>query len=105
MATSRAYLEYILDCLSELDGITSRQMMGEYLIYYKDKIAAYLCDDRLLVKPVPSALKLLPNAKSEPPYNGAKDMLLVDNTENKTFLKTLFEAMYEELPSPRKKRK
>lgn len=103
MATTKEYLEFILEQLSALDGITHRMMMGEYIIYHNGKIAAYLCDDRLLVKPVPSAVKLMPGAKYEPPYEGAKDMLLVENIEDGEFLCGLFEAMYEELPVPKKK--
>lgn len=103
MATTKEYLEFILEQLSALDGITHRMMMGEYIIYHNGKIAAYLCDDRLLVKPVPSAVKLMPGAKYEPPYEGAKDMLLVENIEDREFLCGLFEAMYEELPVPKKK--
>ena len=104
MATSKEYLNFILDQLSELDGITQKQMMGEYIIYYHGKIAAYLCDDRLLVKPVPSAVKLMPDAKMEPPYDGAKEMLLVENVDHRTFLINLFKSMYDELPEPRKKK-
>ena len=104
MATSKEYLAFILDQLSDVDGITHRQMMGEYIIYINGKIAAYLCDDRLLVKPVPSAVQLMPNATYEPPYDGAKDMLLVDNVDDRAFLKELFEAMYDELPNPKKKK-
>ena len=104
MATSKEYLAFILDQLSDVDGITHRQMMGEYIIYMSGKIATYLCDDRLLVKPVPSAVKLMPNATYEPPYEGAKDMLLVDNVDDRAFLKELFEAMYDELPNPKKKK-
>ena len=103
MATTKEYLEFILEQLSTLDGITHRMMMGEYIIYHNGKIAAYICDDRLLVKPVPSAVKLMPGAKYEPPYEGAKDMLLVENIEDREFLCGLFEAMYEELPVPKKK--
>ncbi|MDY3030767.1 MAG: TfoX/Sxy family protein [Clostridia bacterium] len=103
MATTKEYLEFILEQLSTLDGITHRMMMGEYIIYHNGKIAAYICDDRLLVKPVPSAAKLMPGAKYEPPYEGAKDMLLVENIEDREFLCGLFEAMYEELPVPKKK--
>lgn len=102
MATSKEYLNFILDQLSELDGITAKPMMGEYIIYYYGRIAAYLCDGRLLVKPVPSAVKMMPDAKLEPPYDGAKDMLLVDNVDDRDFLTELFEAMYDELPMPRK---
>lgn len=98
MAASKEYLAFVLDQLSDVEGITHRQMMGEYIIYMNGKIAAYLCDDRLLVKPVPSAVQLMPNATYEPPYDGAKDMLLVDNVDDRAFLKELFEAMYPELP-------
>lgn len=104
MATSKEYLAFILDQLSDVEGITHRQMMGEYIIYMNGKIAAYLCDDRLLVKPVPSAVQLMPNAIYEPPYDGAKDMLLVDNVDDRAFLKELFEAMYDELPNPKKRK-
>ena len=104
MATNKEYLAFILDQLSEVEGITHRQMMGEYIIYMNGKIAAYLCDDRLLVKPVPSAVQLMPNATYEPPYEGAKDMLLVDNIDDRAFLKELFEAMYDDLPNPKKKK-
>ena len=78
-------------------------MMGEYIIYHHGKIAAYLCDDRLLVKPVASAIKMMPQAKYEPLYDGAKEMLLVENVDDRVFLKELLEAMYPELPQPKKK--
>ena len=103
MATNKEYLNFILDQLSELDGITHRQMMGEYIIYHHGKIAAYLCDDRLLVKPVASAVKMMPQAKFETPYDGAKEMLLVENVDDRAFLKELLEAMYPELPQLKKK--
>ena len=104
MATRKEYLNFILDQLSGLDGISAKQMMGEYIVYYNGKIVAYLCDDRLLVKPVASAIKMLPDAKTEPPYDGAKDMLLVENVDDKAFLTELFKSMYDELPMPRKKK-
>lgn len=105
MAASKDYLNFILEQLSKLDGITARAMMGEYILYYHGKIAAYLCDDRLLVKPVPAAVSMMPKAKYEPPYEGAKDMLLVDRVDDSEFLTTLFEAIYPELPEPKKKKK
>ena len=105
MATSREYLAWILEQLSEVDGITFRGMMGEYILYRHGKIAAYLCDGRLMVKPVPSALRLMPDAEYEPPYEGAKEMLLVKNVDDRAFLKRLFEAMYEELPAPKLRKK
>ncbi len=105
MATSKEYLTFVLEQLSEIDNITYRQMMGEYIIYQNEKIAAYLCDNRLLVKTVPSAEVMLPGASHEPPYDGAKDMILVDRLEDKQFLTKLFNAMYNELPSPKKKKR
>lgn len=104
MAASKEYLTFILDQLSDIEGITHRQMMGEYIIYMNGKIAAYLCDDRLLVKPVPSAVRLMPDAACEPPYDGAKDMILVDNVDDRAFLNELFDAMYPELPEPKKRK-
>lgn len=101
MPSSREYLSYIMEQLAPLEGITTRQMMGEYIIYYQGKIAAELCDDRLLVKPVPAALALLPNAPQEPPYPGAKPMLLV---EDGAFLRELLVAMEPELPAPKPKK-
>lgn len=101
MASSKEYLGFILEQLSDLDGITFRSMMGEYIVYYKGRIAAYICDDRLLVKPVDAARKYMPDALMEPPYDGAKEMLLVDNVDSKEYLTGLFEAMYDELPAPK----
>ena len=105
MASSKEYLEYILEQLSDLDDITYRAMMGEYIIYYRGKIIGGIYDDRFLVKTVKSAMAMMPDADMELPYDGAKEMLLVDDVENKEFLGELLEAMYEELPAPRKKRK
>ena len=105
MSTSKEFLNFVLDQLSEAEGISYRPMMGEYIIYVGGKIAAFLCDDRLLVKPVPSARELMPNAVFEPPYEGAKDMILVENIDDREFLKTLFAAIYPELPEPKKRRK
>ena len=104
MATSKEYLNFILEQLSLIDGISHRQMIGEYIIYLHGSIAAYLCDSRLLIKPVPSAVRLMPDAVYEPPYEGAKDMLLCENVDDKEFLKELFEAIYEELPKPKEKK-
>ena len=105
MASSKEYLNFILEQLSELEEITHRSMMGEYMIYYRGKIAAYICDDRFLVKPVKSAAELMPDAPRELPYEGAKEMLLVENVEDKEFLKRLFNEMYNELPMPKIKKK
>ncbi|MBE6508639.1 MAG: competence protein TfoX [Methanobrevibacter sp.] len=105
MASSKEYLEYILEQLSDLDDITYRAMMGEYIIYYRDKIIGGIYDDRFLIKPVKTAMKMMPDADMELPYEGAKEMLLVDDVENREFLKELIEAMYEELPARKKRRK
>lgn len=105
MATSKEYLNFILEQLSELEGISHRQAFGEYMIYHNGKLAAYLCDDRLLVKITPGAQALMPDALHETPYEGAKEMLLVEHVDNRTFLKELFETIWPELPEPKPKKK
>ena len=104
MPSTKEYLTFILDQLSDLDDVTYKAMMGEYIIYYRGKVAGGIYDDRFLVKPVKAALSMMPDAEMELPYEGAKEMLLVDNVENKEFLAELLEAMYPELPSPKKKK-
>ena len=103
MASSKEYLEFILEQLSELNDVSYRAMMGEFIIYYRGKIVGGIYDDRFLVKPTKSAVAMMPNADMEPPYDGAKEMLLVDDVDNKEFLTELLEAMYLELPAPKKK--
>lgn len=105
MASSKEYLEFILGQLSELDEITYRAMMGEFIIYYRGKIVGGIYDDRLLVKPVKSAISYMSTALHELPYEGAKEMLLVDEVDSKEFLTGLFRAMYDELPAPKSKKK
>ena len=105
MASSKEYLKFILEQLAELDEITFRAMMGEYIIYYRGKIVGGIYDDRLLVKPIKSAISYMPTATYELPYDGAKEMLLVEDVDNKKFLTELFNAMYDELPAPKPKRK
>ena len=103
MASSKDYLDYIMDQLSGLDDISYRAMMGEYIIYYRGKVVGGIYDDRFLVKPVKAAVAMMPDADMELPYEGAKEMLLVDDVENREFLRELLDAMYPELPA-RKKR-
>ena len=105
MASSKEYLHFILEQLSDLDAVSYRSMMGEFILYYHGKIVGGIYDDRLLVKKTRSALEFMPEAISELPYEGAKEMLLVDEIDSKAFLTKLFEAMYDELPLPKQKRK
>ena len=104
MASNKEYLNFILEQWSGLDEITCRAMMGEYILYYRGKIVGGIYDDRLLIKPVKAALALMPDVPRECPYEGAKEMLLVENVDDSVFLTKLFEAMYEELPAPKKKK-
>lgn len=104
MASSKDYLEYILEQLRDLDEISYRAMMGEYIIYYRGKVIGGIYDDRFLVKPVKAAVALMPDAEKEIPYEGAKEMLLVDDVENREFMKELLKSMYDELPAPKKKK-
>lgn len=104
MASTKEYLDFILEQLSGLDEITYKTMMGEYIIYYRGKIVGGIYDDRFLVKNVKAAADKMPEADLELPYEGAKEMLLVDDVDNKEFLRELLEAMYDELPVPKKKK-
>ena len=105
MASTKEYLEFVLEQLSELEEISYRAMMGEFIIYYRGKIAGGIYDNRFLVKNIDSAREKMPGAALEVPYEGAKEMLLVDDVENKAFLKELFEGMWWELPEAKKKGK
>ena len=105
MASSKDYLQFILEQLSDLEEITYRAMMGEYILYYRGKIVGGIYDDRLLVKPIKSAISYMPTVTYELPYDGAKEMLLVDDVDNKDFLTGLFNSMYDELPAPKPKKK
>ncbi|MBO7667444.1 MAG: TfoX/Sxy family protein [Firmicutes bacterium] len=104
MASSKEYLDFILEQLSGLDGISHRAMMGEYIIYFRDKIVGGIYDDRLLVKDTKAARELLPQAPREEPYPGAKAMLLVEDVDDRELLTGLLSAMYGELPLPGKKK-
>ena len=101
MASSEEYLDFVLEQCSSL---SARAMMGEYVLYFGGKVVGGIYDNRLLVKPTPSAIVLMPEATRELPYEGAKEMLLVEDIEDRDFLKKLFEAMYEELPEPKEKK-
>ena len=104
MASTKEYLDFILEQLSGLDEISYKAMMGEYIIYFRGKIVGGIYDDRFLVKNVKTAREMMPDADIELPYEGAKEMLLVDDVDNKEFLRELLEAMYDELPVPKKKK-
>ena len=105
MASSKDFLQFVLDQLSLLEDITFRAMMGEFILYYRGRIVGGIYDDRLLVKPTASAAALMPSAPREAPYEGAKDMLLVEQLDDRDFLAALFCAMYDELPAPKPKKK
>lgn len=105
MASTKEYLEFVLEQLSELTDISYRTMMGEYIIYYQGRVIGGIYDDRFLVKNTKAAKELMPDAPLEVPYEGGKEMLLVEDIDNKAFLKELFESMVGELPLPKKKKK
>lgn len=104
MASGKEYLDFLLEQLSELDDISYKAMMGEYIIYYCGKIVGGIYDDRFFVKNVKVAREMMPNASLKQPYDGAKEMLLVDDVDDRLFLKELLLAMYDELPAPKKKK-
>lgn len=103
MASTKEYLDFILEQLSEAEGVRTRAMMGEYILYCRGRVVGGIYDDRFLIKPTKSALAMMPDAERELPYEGAKEMLLVDRVEDRDFLKTLVEAVADELPEPKKR--
>ena len=98
MPSDKGYLDYILEQLGGAEGITFRKMMGEYLLYADGRLFGGIYDNRLLVKPVPAARRMMPEAPEEMPYPGAKPMLLVEQVDDRGFLAALIAAMYDELP-------
>ena len=105
MPSSKEYLNYVLEYLSGLSNITYRTMMGEFIIYYKGKIVGGIYDNRFLIKQTKTAKRLMPDASLELPYDGAKEMLMIDNIDNKEFLENLLKKVYTELPEPKKRKK
>ena len=105
MTSSKEYLAYILEQLSELEDIRYRAMMGGYILYYREKVVGGVYDDRFLIKNVTAARESMLDASLERPYEGAKEMLLVENIEDKVFLSDLFNTIYDELPAPKPKKK
>ena len=104
MDSDKRYLDFILEQLSGLEGITWRAMMGEYILYYQGKNIGGIYDDRFLVKQTKSSLAMMPDAEREIPYEGAKEMLLIDRVEDREFLRSLIEAMADDLPMPKRKK-
>ena len=105
MASSKDYLNFILEQLSGLEDVSHRAMMGEYILYYQGKVIGGIYDDRFLVKPTESAVKMTPDARFELPYEGAKEMLLVSDVDDRDFLSALIPAVAAELPAPKKKKR
>ena len=105
MASSKEYLAFILDQFSELEEMSYRQMMGEYILYYRGKIIGGIYDNRLLLKPVEVVMDQLGQTRLERPYEGAKEMILIEDIEDKSFLAGLIRDMYEVLPAPKVKKK
>ena len=104
MSSTNQYLEFVLDLLGELDNVAHRKMMGEYVLYYRGKVFGGIYDDRFLLKVTPASERLLPDAPRATPYKGAKEMLLVE-VEDRDVLRDVVDAMWEELPAPKKRNK
>ena len=106
MATRKEYIEFILSQLTPLGAeLRCRAMMGEYVLYFREKVVGGVYDNRLLLKPVPVARALLPGAELISPYPGAKALLLVEQVEDAPFLCTLLRAIESELPTPKPRRR
>lgn len=105
MATTKEYHDYIVEQLSRAGEITTRRMMGEYLVYYRGKLVGDICDNTLYLKQTPSSCRLMPDAETGYPYEGSRTlMLIVDRIEDADLMGEVLEGMYGELPDPKKKR-
>lgn len=105
MATTKEFHDYVLEQLQKAGDVTTRKMMGEYCVYFNGKLVGNLCDNTLFLKPTESALKLLPDAQREYPYEGSKSlMIIMDEPENTELLRSVLHSMYEELPAPKKRK-
>ncbi len=104
MSSTEQYLDFVLDLLGELEDVAHRKMMGEYVLYYRGKVIGGIYDDRFLLKVTPASSRLLPEAPRAIPYEGAKEMLLVE-VEDRDALRDVVDAMWVELPAPKKKKK
>ena len=105
MASDKNFLDYVLDQLSALDGVTYRAMMGEYILYYNGRIFGGIYDNRLLIKPVPAALRLISDVRYVEPYEGTKPMIITDIVDNSDAFCNLVRQMYDELPEVKSKKK
>ena len=105
MASTKEYLDFILEQLSELEEITYRAMMGEYIIYYRGKVVGGIYDDRFLVKPVKSAIEMMPEADKELPYEGAKDYFYIADVDDRDYLSQIVRETCIVLPEPKNKRR
>ena len=104
MSSTEQYLDFVLDLLGELEDVAHRKMMGEYVLYYRGKVIGGIYDDRFLLKVTPAFSRLLPEAPRAIPYEGAKEMLLVE-VEDRDVLRDVVDAMWEEIPAPKKRNK
>ncbi len=104
MPSGKEYLDFVMDQLSALEDVGYRAMMGEYILYCRGRIVGGVYDDRLLIKPTASARRLMPHARLELPYEGAKEMLLAENIDDREFLCALVDAVAGDLPAPKRKR-
>ena len=89
MASSKEYLDFIKEQLSQAEDVSFRPMMGEYIVYCRGRVIGGIYDDRFLVKPVKAARAMMPEAQEEIPYDGAKAMLLVDNVDDRSDRKSV----------------
>lgn len=104
MATSREFHDYIVENLRSVGEVSTRKMMGEYLVYYQNKLVGNICDNCLFLKPAESVLRLMPDADRAYPYKGSKTlMVVVEDVENIELMTEVLNEMYEELPEPKKR--
>ncbi|HBC92136.1 MAG TPA: competence protein TfoX [Pelotomaculum sp.] len=105
MASTKEFVEYVSGQLAEAGTISYKKMFGEYGFYCNGKFFACVCDNQFFVKITDNGQKILKNAETAPPYEGATPYFLITDLDDKKLLHKLTVATCEALPEPKPKKK
>ncbi len=105
MASSKDFLDFVLDQINHAGEISAKMMFGEYGVYSDGKLFGLVCDNQLFIKPTEGGRKFIGDVVEAPPYEGAKLSFLIENLENSDWLSELVRITVKELPEPKPKKK
>lgn len=105
MATSKEYIDYVLECLNHIEGISVRQMFGDYGLYMFKRVMGFVCDDQVFLKVLPGSARVLgEDAPTGESYPGSKPYYLIEDLEDDEKMEQLFRALYQDVPEPKPKK-